>query len=856
MEHALTEMADYLLRQSWQIAAVFVVVAAASVLLRNASAHWRYLLWVVVLVKCLVPPIVTLPLAVLPERPDMQIAGADSPDAARSARLISAVEILRLAGPTSERLAQKSSATLPLVDKSTAAGSIPAAGKTPDALSSSRLSTIQWLAIGWLAGAVAFLLYALLKAGWIQRRLKRSRQAAPAELQTEAAQLARRLSLKIAPKVWLLEESAQPFVWGLLRGAIYLPADFQKNPPEHCRGILMHEIAHISRWDAAVNALQILVQGMLFFHPLVWWSNRKIRQEREKCCDEMAIAALSAQPKQYGSAIVETLIADRRTGRPVPSLAIAGPVKNIEERIKTIMHPNKKFQARPTWTAIVTVLILGVLAVPTALTLTAKSKIVQEQTPATQPAVQSASMLELRPAVTTDQIIVEDLALEILVAIREKDNAALKAMSVDRIKGWQDAWPHFSLELRERFTQMTDKPFTLYPASSIVSGDVAAVKCTNPKELKGGVYLALFFVKTDSGWKNFSIRNSPPSIPLETHLRKAAKEIGIQLSASQPATQSAGLLEGGFILEQTIPVGFLIGTKEHPQIVRIRALRFTRDGMDIKVQMSTEWVPVIDAKWRATLLLLDKTGKSLASASIIFNTFAKRTMHTVPVGQKGVGLVEVANSKREDLTLKIRIASDPERFTIKLERVGAVKKDTPQSSAAQPEALTSQGDLEPYQFGPKVDGVECKLRPNKQFWLLGQEISFLVDAQNYGNRKLYLFADQNSLLVEVDGHWYRRIREGALKWQDTTFVDFSHGQKFLSIPILLDESWKQLKDIDGFNLLSPQELKDTIEGAPLSWTPGKHTVRVLMFAWTKEALRRNGQKPVKFFSRPVSINIQ
>ncbi len=133
-----------------------------------------------------------------------------------------------------------------------------------------------------------------------------------------------------------------------------------------------------------------------------------------------------------------------------------------------------------------------------------------------------------------DQVVVEDLALEMLVAIREKDNTALKAGSVDRIQGWRDAWPHFSLELRERFRQMTGKPFTMYPAWSIVRGEVAAVKCTGPKELKG-VYFVLFFVRTHSGWKNFSMRNSPPSVPLETHLRKAAKAIGVQLAASQPA---------------------------------------------------------------------------------------------------------------------------------------------------------------------------------------------------------------------------------------------------------------------------------------------------------------------------------
>ncbi len=66
MEAVLTHIADYLWRQSWQIALLVVAVALASWALRNRSAHVRYLLWLLVLAKCLTPPVVQVPLAVLP----------------------------------------------------------------------------------------------------------------------------------------------------------------------------------------------------------------------------------------------------------------------------------------------------------------------------------------------------------------------------------------------------------------------------------------------------------------------------------------------------------------------------------------------------------------------------------------------------------------------------------------------------------------------------------------------------------------------------------------------------------------------------------------------------------------------
>jgi len=61
MEAVLTRVADHLWRQSWQIALLIVVVALASWALRNRSAHVRYLLWLLVLAKCLTPPLAWIP---------------------------------------------------------------------------------------------------------------------------------------------------------------------------------------------------------------------------------------------------------------------------------------------------------------------------------------------------------------------------------------------------------------------------------------------------------------------------------------------------------------------------------------------------------------------------------------------------------------------------------------------------------------------------------------------------------------------------------------------------------------------------------------------------------------------------
>lgn len=120
--------------------------------------------------------------------------------------------------------------------------------------------------------------------------------------------------------------------------------------------------------------------------------------------------------------------------------------------------------------------------------------------------------------VGTDKVLVEDLALQMIVAIREKDDAKLRALASDRIKGWPEALPQFAVELRERYRQSTgNEAFDMRAGESLVDGDFAAVRCTGPKELNGKC-LVLFFVKTNNGWLNYSLRASMENVPLADSL--------------------------------------------------------------------------------------------------------------------------------------------------------------------------------------------------------------------------------------------------------------------------------------------------------------------------------------------------
>jgi beta-lactamase regulating signal transducer with metallopeptidase domain/regulation of enolase protein 1 (concanavalin A-like superfamily) len=367
METYLTQITDYLLTQSWQIAVLVVVIGATNLALRNRSAHVRYLLWLIVLAKCLVPPLLTIPLAILPQAtlPEPIVESPYRDPAIDFEMEITPVDDAPLSLPSTFAAAPQ-----PIV-----ADAVP------------RLTAPQWLGIGWIAGVTVFILAAVIKALRTELWLRRQRKPLPVKLKSEIEDLLSCFKVRTLPKVWLVEGIGQPFVWGVLRGSIYLPGNFIKvNSSENRRGVLGHELSHVLRFDTVVNLLQVISQAIFWFHPFVWWANKRIRAEREKCCDEMAIACLSAKAKDYSTAIVNILITEHKSTRPVPSLAVAGPVKNIEERIKTMTKPGKKFYKRPSLMAAMAVLLLALLSVPATFVLTARA---QRAEPAALPAAEN-----------------------------------------------------------------------------------------------------------------------------------------------------------------------------------------------------------------------------------------------------------------------------------------------------------------------------------------------------------------------------------------------------------------------------------------------------------------------------------
>ena len=97
--------------------------------------------------------------------------------------------------------------------------------------------------------------------------------------------------------VAVCERLATPVLVGVVRPLILLPAAAMGGwGPDQIEMVLLHELAHVRRWDNLVNLLQRLVESALFFHPAVWIVSGWVRREREHCCDAMVVVRGRAGP--------------------------------------------------------------------------------------------------------------------------------------------------------------------------------------------------------------------------------------------------------------------------------------------------------------------------------------------------------------------------------------------------------------------------------------------------------------------------------------------------------------------------------------------------------------------------------
>jgi len=273
-------VSDYLLQcaaSNWCVSSLLAAFAwfAQVKLKRPMIAH---LLWLLVLVKLVTPPLLSLPLLPAPE----------------------VLPVVMAAAPVNE----------PVMVVDTAPVAAP-------------IETTSILLGAWLLGSVIVLLWSSARIIRFHRLLTLASQPAPRDMRDRAAKLARQLGLKKTPSIHVTSARVTPMVWWLGgKVRIFIPADMPRElGPGKMRWILAHELAHVRRGDHYVRWLEWLACVAFWWNPVAWLARRNLRANEEVCCDALVLRSFEGKPHSYANSLLSAVEFLAAPGLRPPAMA-------------------------------------------------------------------------------------------------------------------------------------------------------------------------------------------------------------------------------------------------------------------------------------------------------------------------------------------------------------------------------------------------------------------------------------------------------------------------------------------------------------------------------------------------------
>jgi beta-lactamase regulating signal transducer with metallopeptidase domain len=317
MNHHLESLGWTLLHFCWQAAAIALVYRVTDIVLSKARSQTRYLLALGTMLLMLVSALATF--AYEETRGD---SGQPYSGEAFTSPAMMAIG------------SDLSSALAPLAGHKTAGAT---AQPAPPDLS----RFLPWLDVAWLLGVACLSTRTI--GGWrvIQRLRRSALLEAPEVVYANFARLCERLGIKHQVRLYISQHIQGPLALGVVRSLVILPASaLMALSPEQLEAVLAHELAHVRRADYLWNLIQAMIETLFFFHPAVWWLGSRLRQQRELCCDDVAVQSC-ADPLVYATALLR--LEERRSQRLSLAMALDGhrPWSGLGLRIARILGETK-----------------------------------------------------------------------------------------------------------------------------------------------------------------------------------------------------------------------------------------------------------------------------------------------------------------------------------------------------------------------------------------------------------------------------------------------------------------------------------------------------------------------------------
>jgi beta-lactamase regulating signal transducer with metallopeptidase domain len=334
-------MSQTIVEAALKISALMAVAAVAAGLMhRRASAASRHLVWTLGVVGVLVLPIwsVVIPAWKIPIRREAAVVTLDPRPPADSAAVTEGAAIE--AGETGE-------SKLPRV--------------TP-------ISSMALLAGAYALG-VGLLLIRLGAEQWKMRRLvSRAMDVTDPEWTDLLGRCAAGIGLRRAVRLVRTREYAMPMTCGLRRPIVVIPAVAEMWDDDRRRAVLLHELAHVSRFDCLTQMLAEITVALYWPHPGAWWIARRLRIERELASDDCVLSS-GAEPREYAGHLLELAYSLGGYRPPAVVVSMARP-RQLEGRMLALLDATRNratlaASRRLLALAIATVVVAPIAAVTT-----------------------------------------------------------------------------------------------------------------------------------------------------------------------------------------------------------------------------------------------------------------------------------------------------------------------------------------------------------------------------------------------------------------------------------------------------------------------------------------------------------
>jgi len=215
-------------------------------------------------------------------------------------------------------------------------GSAAAAGRARvEASEPAGPSTAAVVLVVWALGVLALLARLSLDTLRVHGITRRARACRSAEVCGLAERIVAELGIRRRVRVVVSSEVSVPLTWGVSLPVVILPESVARWTMERKRIVLLHELAHVARWDYAILLMVELVCAVYWFNPLVWLAARQGAMERERACDDRALH-VGVRSDVYATHLYEIARAQVESDTPRAAFAMAH-ASNLARRVRSIL---------------------------------------------------------------------------------------------------------------------------------------------------------------------------------------------------------------------------------------------------------------------------------------------------------------------------------------------------------------------------------------------------------------------------------------------------------------------------------------------------------------------------------------